>query len=279
MDERLRKTIATSANRHTERLLGEPVPHIANQHQAAESKNHHGQTTTLSNNREGISLAGRGTPHCAVSARQVHAGHSPWDETWRCDDVPYSFGITILVLIVLRLLWRITHPVAPASSLPAWQRLMSEAVHWLLYALVLATRMTGWIFASERGWSIRLFFAIPLPTLPTEGSLLANSIGKWHGTMEWALLLVIGAHVARTSAMTYKNAHKPLAEIARELNVDAVVEGSVLHSGERVRIVAQLIQVPADKQIWAESYEGDFRDTWRSRAEWLAPSPSKSGPP
>jgi tetratricopeptide (TPR) repeat protein len=61
--------------------------------------------------------------------------------------------------------------------------------------------------------------------------------------------------------MTYKNAHKPLAEIARELNVDAVVEGSVLHSGERVRIVAQLIQVPADSQIWAESYEGDFRDT------------------
>jgi tetratricopeptide (TPR) repeat protein len=52
-----------------------------------------------------------------------------------------------------------------------------------------------------------------------------------------------------------------LAEIARELNVDAVVEGSVLHSGERVRIAAQLIEVPADKQIWAQSYEGDFRDT------------------
>ncbi len=67
--------------------------------------------------------------------------------------------------------------------------------------------------------------------------------------------------ISRTSAMTYKNAHKPLAEIARELNVDALVEGSVLHSGERVRIAAQLIEVPADKQIWAESYEGDFRDT------------------
>jgi len=67
--------------------------------------------------------------------------------------------------------------------------------------------------------------------------------------------------ISRTSAMTYKNAHKPLAEIARELNVDAVVEGSVLHSGERVRIDAQLIQMPADKQIWAESYQGEFRDT------------------
>ena len=67
--------------------------------------------------------------------------------------------------------------------------------------------------------------------------------------------------ISRTSAMTYKNVRKPLAEIARELNVDAVVEGSVLRSGERVRIDAQLIQVPADRQIWAESYEGDFRDT------------------
>jgi cytochrome b561 len=114
-----------------------------------------------------------------------------------------SFGITILALIVLRFFWRITHPVASASSLPAWQRLISEAVHWLLYALVLATTMTGWIFASERGWSISLFFAVPLPMLPTEGSLLANSLGKWHGTMEWALLLVIGAHVAAAMAHTF----------------------------------------------------------------------------
>jgi tetratricopeptide (TPR) repeat protein len=61
--------------------------------------------------------------------------------------------------------------------------------------------------------------------------------------------------------MTYKNARKPLADIARELNVEAVVEGSVLRSGERVRITAQLIQAPADKHIWAKSYEGDIRDT------------------
>ena len=59
--------------------------------------------------------------------------------------------------------------------------------------------------------------------------------------------------ISRTSAMTYKGGHKPLAEIARELNVEAVVEGSVLRSGERVRIIAQLIQVPADTHIWAQS--------------------------
>ena len=67
--------------------------------------------------------------------------------------------------------------------------------------------------------------------------------------------------ISRTSAMTYKNAHKPLTEIARELNVGAVVEGSVMKSGNEIRITAQLIEVPGDRHIWAQSYEGDVRDT------------------
>jgi TolB-like protein/DNA-binding winged helix-turn-helix (wHTH) protein/Flp pilus assembly protein TadD len=67
--------------------------------------------------------------------------------------------------------------------------------------------------------------------------------------------------VSRTSVMMYKGTHKSLPEISRELNVDAVVEGSVSRSGDRVRITAQLIQVPADKHLWAESYEADVRDT------------------
>jgi cytochrome b561 len=129
----------------------------------------------------------------------IHRGMTPGDAM----TFHISFGIVILTLMVLRLFWRITNPVAPASSLPEWQQLISEAVHWLLYVLVLATTMTGWIFASERGWSISLFFATPLPTLPIEGSLLARSIGDWHGTMEWALLLVIGAHVAAAMAHTF----------------------------------------------------------------------------
>jgi TolB-like protein/DNA-binding winged helix-turn-helix (wHTH) protein/Flp pilus assembly protein TadD len=67
--------------------------------------------------------------------------------------------------------------------------------------------------------------------------------------------------VSRTSVMMYKGTRKPLPQIARELNVDAVVEGSVFRSGDQVRITAQLIQVPADKHLWAESYEGNVRDT------------------
>jgi TolB-like protein/Flp pilus assembly protein TadD len=66
--------------------------------------------------------------------------------------------------------------------------------------------------------------------------------------------------ISRTSVMQYKKVRKPLDQIARELNVAAVVEGTVLRSGSRVRITAQLVQVKQEKHLWARSYEGDLRD-------------------
>jgi TolB-like protein/DNA-binding winged helix-turn-helix (wHTH) protein/Tfp pilus assembly protein PilF len=66
--------------------------------------------------------------------------------------------------------------------------------------------------------------------------------------------------ISRTTAMQYRNAHKSLPQIAKELNVDAVVEGSVVRSGDRIRIAAQLFEAPEDRQLWAHSYEGDLRD-------------------
>jgi TolB-like protein/Flp pilus assembly protein TadD len=67
--------------------------------------------------------------------------------------------------------------------------------------------------------------------------------------------------ISRTSVMAYKHVHKPLPQIARELNVDAVVEGTVLRSGDQVRITAQLIEASSDKHLWSQSYEGELRDT------------------
>ncbi len=66
--------------------------------------------------------------------------------------------------------------------------------------------------------------------------------------------------ISRTSVMTYKHARKPLPEIARELHVDAVVEGTVLRSGDRVRVTAQLIDAASDKHLWSQSYEGELKD-------------------
>jgi TolB-like protein/DNA-binding winged helix-turn-helix (wHTH) protein len=73
--------------------------------------------------------------------------------------------------------------------------------------------------------------------------------------------------ISRTSIMTLKGAHKSLPEIARDLNVDAVVEGTVLRSGNQVRITAQLILASADKHLWAKSYEGDLRDTFALQSQ------------
>jgi TolB-like protein len=66
--------------------------------------------------------------------------------------------------------------------------------------------------------------------------------------------------ISRTSVMQYKGTTKPLPEIARELNVDAAVEGTVQRSGGRVRITAQLLQARTDRHLWAESYERDSAD-------------------
>jgi TolB-like protein/DNA-binding winged helix-turn-helix (wHTH) protein/Tfp pilus assembly protein PilF len=129
-------------------------------------------------------------------------------------------------------------------------------------ALVLAVSLS-WFFYSWRHPlpSIRSLAVLPLENLSNDASQDYFADGMTDELITHLGRISAIRVISRTSAMTYKNARKPLAEIARELNVDAVVEGSVLHSGERVRIVAQLIQVPADKQIWAESYEGDFSDT------------------
>jgi len=66
--------------------------------------------------------------------------------------------------------------------------------------------------------------------------------------------------ISRTSVMHYKGVRKPLREIADELGVDAVIEGSVLKSGNRVRITTKLIQVDPERHLWAERYERDLRD-------------------
>src|SRR5215469_181202 len=66
--------------------------------------------------------------------------------------------------------------------------------------------------------------------------------------------------ISHTSVERYKGTQRPLPEIARELGVDAVVEGTVTRSGDRVRITAQLINARSDAHVWAETYQRDLRD-------------------
>jgi TolB-like protein/DNA-binding winged helix-turn-helix (wHTH) protein/Tfp pilus assembly protein PilF len=73
--------------------------------------------------------------------------------------------------------------------------------------------------------------------------------------------------IARTSVMRYKGTKKPLPEIAQELNVDTVVEGSVVRSGQRIRVTAQLLQASTDRHLWAETYDRDLGDVLRLQGE------------
>ena len=66
--------------------------------------------------------------------------------------------------------------------------------------------------------------------------------------------------VPRTSSMAYKGAHKSLSVIAKELNVDAVVEGTVMRSGSRIRITTEFVQIATDRALWAETYESSVDD-------------------
>jgi TolB-like protein/DNA-binding winged helix-turn-helix (wHTH) protein/Tfp pilus assembly protein PilF len=66
--------------------------------------------------------------------------------------------------------------------------------------------------------------------------------------------------ISRSTAMAYKGTRKPLSQIAKELNVDAVVEGTVLRVGNRIRITAELVQVSTDQHLWADTYESQMED-------------------
>jgi pentatricopeptide repeat protein len=73
--------------------------------------------------------------------------------------------------------------------------------------------------------------------------------------------------ISRTSAMHYKGTHKTLPEIARELNVNAVIEGSVVRSGNRIRVSAELVDAASDQSLWADNYDRNLQDVVQMQNE------------
>jgi TolB-like protein/DNA-binding winged helix-turn-helix (wHTH) protein/Flp pilus assembly protein TadD len=129
-------------------------------------------------------------------------------------------------------------------------------------ALLLATAV-AWSFypGSRSSPTIRSLAVLPLENLSGDPAQDYFAEGMTDELITRLAQISALRVISRTSVMTYKSVRKSLPEIARELNVDAVVEGSVQLSGERVRITAQLIQVPADTHMWAQSYDEDLQDT------------------
>jgi TolB-like protein len=116
---------------------------------------------------------------------------------------------------------------------------------------------------AHRSADIRSLAVLPLENLSSDASQEYFGDGMTDELIA-ALGTINGLRViSRTSVMLYKHARKPLPQIARELKVDAVVDGTVLRSGEQVRITAQLIRATTDEHLWAQSYQGGLHDTLR----------------
>jgi TolB-like protein/DNA-binding winged helix-turn-helix (wHTH) protein/Flp pilus assembly protein TadD len=132
------------------------------------------------------------------------------------------------------------------------------------FALVLSLPILAvWLFR-PRGRAptgIRSLAVLPLDNLSADASQNYFADGMTEELITDLAQISALRVISRTSVMVYKGARKPLPQIARELNVDAVVEGTVLRSGDQVRITAQLIEASTDKHLWSQSYEGELRDT------------------
>jgi TolB-like protein/Tfp pilus assembly protein PilF len=115
-------------------------------------------------------------------------------------------------------------------------------------------------FRSRASPAIRSLAVLPLESLSGDASQEYFADGLTDELIATLGQISALRVISRTSVMPYKRARKALPEIARALNVDAVVEGTILRSGGQVRITAQLIDARADKHLWSDTYQGDLRD-------------------
>ena len=160
----------------------------------------------------------------------------------------------------------LSEPVRTAVPVPAWIHGRTKALALVLGVVVALLIALSWTRAYER------LFSHPSP--PHVNSLavlpLANLSGDpeqdfFADGMTEALITDLGKIsalrvISRTSVVQYKGTKKPLPEIARELNVDGLIEGTVSRSGNHLRITANLLQASPEKHLWAESYESDLGD-------------------
>lgn len=104
-------------------------------------------------------------------------------------------GVTLFLLLILRLAWRISHP-APAlpATMPAFMRLAAHAAHWVLYALMIMIPLSGWLMSSAKGIQTVWFGVLPLPDLVAKDKELGDLLQDMHELLNYILLVVVVGH-------------------------------------------------------------------------------------
>ena len=106
-------------------------------------------------------------------------------------------GVTIFILVVVRLVWRATHQPAPLMiELPQWQKLAAKAVHVLLYVLLFVIPISGWLMSSAKGFQTVYMGLMPLPDLLPKDKVLGDALAALHEVLNVTLLLLVVSHIA-----------------------------------------------------------------------------------
>jgi len=157
--------------------------------------------------------------------------------------------------------------VAPARN----QRLTRGWITFLIITALVVAALGYVVFKRERSGSptphIASIVVLPFQNLSNDSTQDYFVDGVTDALIGDLAKLGALRVISRTSAMHYKGSQKSLPEIARELNVDAVVEGTVQRVGDRVHIRAQLIHAASDSHMWAADYDRDFRDVLDLQSE------------
>ena len=108
-----------------------------------------------------------------------------------------SIGVTILLVIVVRWLWRVDHRVPLATAeMAAWEQRFARVTHALIYLFLVIDPILGWANASARDFTIAVFGIVSLPHIVPAKSAIGMQAGGVHTWLGWALLVLIGLHVA-----------------------------------------------------------------------------------
>lgn len=197
---------------------------------------------------------------------------------WIVADLPFSprrlrllsyhkwLGVTVFLLTVARLAWRVAHPPPPAPpTMPTWQRHAAGWTHRALYALLLAIPLSGWVYSSAKGLPVVFLGLVQLPDLVDADRALAATLSEVHRALVYSLAALVGLHVlaAGKHALIARDGllRRMLPTIALAcllLPMAALAQQRVVPEKSEIRFTSRQMGVPVDGRFTRFSVDAQF---------------------